>query len=699
VNQYLLLTLLGLGAGALFATLSVGIVLTYRGSGVINLANGAIAMYIAYTYAGLRSGQLMIPPLPNPLALIEGISGWVGDPVRLPRWPTFIHLSGPMGTVPAVLISTAIAALLGLLVHVLVYQRMRNASPLGKTVASVGVLLTLQAVVVLRFGTANFVVPASLPSGSVRIDGSDIPSNRLILAGISLVVAFALAALFRYTRAGLATRAAAENEKGAILVGLSPDRLAAANWVLSSALAGFVGVLFASITGLNPTDYVLYVIPALGAALLAGLDSFFIAAIAGLLIGCAESITSLLQNDYSWFPSGAATGVPFLVIIIAMMIRGQHLPTRATLGKIRLPASPEPRNVAPALAVLSLLVLAGLIFLPYDLRGALDNSLTGAIVALSFVVVVGLAGQISLFQLGFAGISALMMTRFAGDMGLPFPVPLILSVMVAIAAGVVAGLPALRVRGVQLAVLTLATGYVFENMVLDNPSLLRPTDESGSVPPPQLFGFNFGINSSFPFGNSGRPSAYFGIFLLLVTIGCFGFVLRLRRSDLGRQFLAVRSNERAAAGLGINISAIKLLAFAMAAALAGLAGTLQAYQFSGVTSTPYLAIASVSALAIAYLGGVSTLSGAVWAGALTTGGFGFGLLERVVPNLGQYEALIAGVGLVLTAVLNPDGIAGAMRQTVAGVKARVVRWRGHGSSGGSADKREPDRVPKQPVQA
>jgi ABC-type branched-subunit amino acid transport system permease subunit len=672
VNHYVLFTLLGLGAGALFATLAQGLVLTHRGSGVINLANGAIAMYIAYTYAGLRTGKVMVPPLPNPLALIEGVAGWFGGHLRLPRWPTFIHLSAPMPMVPAVLCAAAISVLLGLVVHLLVYRPLRHASPLGKTIASVGVLLTLQAIVVLRFGTGNLVVPSSLPTGSVSFGTSSVPENRFVLAGVALAVAVLLTFMFRYTRVGLATRAASENEKGAILLGLSPSRLAAANWMLSSLVAGVVGVLFSSITGLNPTDYVLFVIPALGAALLARLDSFIVAALAGLLIGCAESVTVVLQSDFRWFPKvGAATAIPFIVIIAAIIIRGNKLPTRATAVKIRLPASPEPRGMLPAGAVLAALTLAGLIFLPYDLRGALDNSLIGAILGLSFVVVVGFAGQISLFQMGIAGLSALLMTRLAGDLGIPFPFPVILAALAGMLAGVVAGLPALRVRGVQLAVLTLAAGYVFENMVLNSTSFLRPTDGNGSVPPPELFGFHFGVNGSFPFGSHGSPNASFGIFLLLLTAGCFALVIHLRRTDLGRQFLAVRSNERAAAGLGINVSVIKLLAFAVAALLAGLAGSLQAYQFQGVIASPYIAIASVSALAIAYLGGISTVSGAAWAGILVAGGFGFRILERLT-HLGQYEPLIAGAGLVLTAVLNPDGIAGAMRQSVSGLKRRLL---------------------------
>lgn len=685
MKEYLLFALLGLGAGALYAALAQGIVLAQRGAGVINLANGAIAMYVAYTYAGLRQGRLMVPPLPNPFALVEGVADWFGGDVKLPRWPTFYALSGPVSAAPAMAISAGVSVLLGLLIHLLVYKPLRYASPLAKTVASVGILLTLQAIVVLRFGTDNVAVGNSLPSNSVSVFGVQVPLDRLILAAIGVLASCALAVVFRYTRVGLATRAAAENEKGAVLLGLSPNRLAGFNWMLASLISGMVGILFAPITGLNPTDYVLFVIPALGAALLARLDSFVVAAVAGLLIGCVQSITVLLQSKYAWFPStGAATGVPFLVIIVAMVLRGKGLPERGALARIALPISPEPRHVRATMAILSVGTVAGLIFLPFDLRGALDNSLIGAIVALSFVVIVGLAGQISLYQLSLAGVAAILMTRFAGDMSIPFPLSGVLAAAVAMLVGVVAGLPALRVRGAQFAVLTLAGAYVFENMVLDSTTLLRSSDANASVPAPEIFGWHFGVNGSFAFGSAGSPNASFGFFLLVVTLLCFGLVAFLRRSDLGRQFLAVRSNERAAAGLGISITRVKLIAFAVAALLAGVAGVLYAYEFQSVTAVPYLAIASVSALAFAYLGGISTLSGAVVGGILVNGGVASRILERV-GHLGQYESLIAGLGLILTAVLNPAGISGAVRDTRKGIARRLAARRGKAVTSSTPD--------------
>ena len=561
-----------------------------------------------------------------------------------------------------------VAALLGLLLHFLVFRPLRSAPPLAKTVASVGVTLVLQAVIVLRFGTEDVTMTPVLPQKTIETLGGTVPVNQFILLGIVILIAIALALIYRKTRIGLATRAAAENERAAIFTGLVPSRLAAFNWVLASVVAGIVGILFASTVGLNPTDFVLFVVPALGAALLAGLDSFGIALAAGLLIGVLESLTLPLQLHLSWFPTtGAASGVPLVVIAIAMIVRGDRLPTRKTATEWRLPPAPAPIHPLRVGMVLVPLVLLGLVFLPFDLRGALVNSMAAVVLALSLVVVVGLAGQISLMQLAIAGVAAVAMTRIAGNAGIPFPLAPILSVACATVVGVVAGLPALRVRGVQLAILTLAAATTFEMMVLDNQSVVTPQDVSGIMPSPNLFGFNIGINSSFPFGSKGAPSAWYGILeLIVVVIACWG-VIRLRRSSLGLRFLAIRANERAAASVGIDVRRSKLLAFGIAAVLAGTAGVLYTYQFQGVSSDQYVALASITALALAYLGGITMVWGALWAGALTAGGLAFVLIARVY-DLSKYEPLIAGLGLVLTALMNPLGIAGAMQQSVSSMK-------------------------------
>src|SRR6185312_6106279 len=161
---------------------------------------------------------------------------------------------------------------------------------------SLGVLLVAQASVVLAFGIASKPQPPVLPRNTVTIFGATVPVDRLILPAIVLAAALALTLLFRYSRFGLATRAASENEVGAMLVGLSPNELALANTVLATVVAGGLGVLAASITQLDSTSLPLQVVPALTAALFARFTSFWIAAIAGIAIGMLENILYYLQT-------------------------------------------------------------------------------------------------------------------------------------------------------------------------------------------------------------------------------------------------------------------------------------------------------------------------------------------------------------------------------------------------------------------
>lgn len=691
MQLYFQFAVLGIGAGVLYAALAQGLVLAYRGSAVVNIAHGAMAMYIAYTYNGLRFGRLMIPPLPNPLAPVEGVASWFGAEIDLPDWPTFIDLGGPVPSALAFPAALVIAAVLGLAVYFAVFRLLRGAPALAKTVASVGIALTLRAIVALRFGSETIAVPRLMPNRVVDVWGARVPVDRFIMLGVAVAIAVALALVFKYTRMGIATRAAAENERGAMLIGLSPDRLAAVNWMVASVIAGAVGILFASITGLNPTDLVLYVIPALGAALAAKLDSFVVAGLAGLVIGMLQSLMLPLQNDIGWIPdTGASEGVPFLVIILVMIVRGNSLPRRGNAMDVRLPAFPWPESHARLAMFVVPVVVLGLIFLPYDLRGALINSLAGTVLALSFVVLVGMAGQISLMQMAIAGMAALAMTRLAGDWGIPFPIAPLLAVLVSAVAGLVAGLPALRVRGVHLAVLTLGAAYAFEKLILANGDYLRTADVSGSVPEPSFFGAEFGVNGTFPFGNGGAPSAWFGFFVLAATIACCAAVLRLRRSRTGLRLLSMRSNERAAMSLGIGLSSHKVRAFAIAAALAGVAGSVSAYQFEGVTASQFAALVSITALATAYLGGISSVSGAMFAGLLAVGGVNFRVAERVF-HMGQWEPLLSGLGLILMAVANPEGIAGVVRETRARARARwAARQAAHSLDPSAA---EPTSVP------
>src|SRR4051812_15787909 len=282
MSSYILFLILGLGSGAVYGMLALGLVLKHRSAGVVDFGHGAVAMFIAYVYLGLRAdGSLQFP--------------WVILPHEL-------DLGSPFATAPAILVSLAYAAVLGLALYWVIYRPLREATALTRVCASVGTMLALQAIAVLNYGTTAKSTPTILPSEPLQIAGITVPSDRLWFAGIVVAIAAALAAVYRFTRFGLATRASAENEQGAALVGLSANRIGAGNWILATILAGVAGILIAPVSTVDPTSYTLFIVPALGVALVARFTSFGVAAAAGLVLGMLQSEITKLLVVWDWLP-------------------------------------------------------------------------------------------------------------------------------------------------------------------------------------------------------------------------------------------------------------------------------------------------------------------------------------------------------------------------------------------------------------
>jgi len=256
------------------------------------------------------------------------------------------------------------------------------------------------------------------------------------------------------------------------------------------------------------------------------------------------------------------------------------------------------------------------------------------------------------------------LSKFSSVSGLNFPLGLILSVLVSIMVGVVVGIPALRIRGTQLAVVTLASGLALEKFVFRNGSFVSPN--GSTISKPTIFGLDLGVREG---RNIARLS--FGILVVVfVTLACI-LVTNLIRSGTGRRMLAVRSNERAAAAVGISVSATKLLAFAVASGLAGMGGCFIGYSRGQLSAESFSVFTSLTFLAFAYLGGITSVGGALVAGLSAPLGLMFVVMDRNI-NLGQSYALLAGVGLVTTAIFNPQGVAGKTAEDFAKSRQRKL---------------------------
>lgn len=631
----------------------------------MNFAHAAMGTYVAYaTFEFRDSGDLVLPLL--------------GLPAR-------VHLLPTPTLAAALVFALLLATGLGLAVYGLIFRPLRGAPALARVVASLGLYLYLQEITRLRFPTAGSTAVTRypvLPERTVTVLGVGVSLNRLLLAGLVVLVTGVLVVVYHRTRFGLATRAAAGNEKAAVLGGISPDRVGAASWALASVLAGFAVILIEPIAGLDPASTSLLVVPALAAALLGGLTSFGLTAAAGLAIGMVQSVILgyVVRPDTTWIPgwvptTGIQQAVPVVLVLVALAWRGDPLPTRGALEERSLPASPTPRHVAAWTAVLATAAVVGLLTFDATLRQGLIVSLVFSLLTLSIVVVTGYVGQISLAQLAFAGVAGFTVIEVA-DRGLPFPLAVLVATAVATLVGILVGLPALRVRGMSLAVATVAMAVAIEQLVLGS-SALSGGVAGRSAPRPFLFGIDVGVSA--PGADNFRPA--FGITVVVVLALACVVVANLRRNRTGLRWLAVRANERAAAAAGIDVARSKLGAFAVSSALAGLAGCFTAYATSTLSTSSFMVIGALVAVALTYLAGISSIGGALLAGLLTQAGLITTWRDGGSSGTSaEYAYVISGLALIVVAIVAPEGLVGLVTGRARQLRSRLAGRRAAGAT-------------------
>jgi ABC-type branched-subunit amino acid transport system ATPase component/ABC-type branched-subunit amino acid transport system permease subunit len=618
MTQVLLFAILGLAQGGAYALMAQGLVLIYRGSGVVNFAHAAFGMTGAYAYYELTVNH-----------------GWA--------------------TVPALAGGVLVAACLGLVTQAVVMRRLRDAAPLTRMIATLGLFLFLTEGIVLIYQDHAFSAPSVLPVSRVSLGlGYTVGVDELCMVGLAVLVTIALAAMSRRTRFGLASSAVAESEVAVATLGWSPSVIAAVNWTLGGALSGLAAILITSSVGLS-TDLGLLIIPALAAALVGRFESFYQTLFAALAIGVAVTEATRYVSAPGW-----GSSLPFLVIIAILVLRGRSMPHRGErTPKLPRVGTGRPRPVPLVMAIAAAAVLLEWI-LPLNWIAAVTSAMLFAVVLLSLVVVTGMAGQLSVVQYTLAGIGALIATRAAISLGLPFPAALIAGVIGAMPIALLVGLPALRLRGVNLAVVTLAAAYVAQNLLFSNNHITGGYDGT-PLPSPSLFGWSVdGIL---------HPQR-FALLALAALVASALLVMNLRRGRAGRRMLAVRANERAAASLGVNITAVKLYAFVIGGALAALAGVLLAYQNTFAVFSGYDVIGNIYAVALGVIGGIGSVLGALVGGAAAPDG----IVAQAFSSLGditQWVQLFGGLAVMLTAMFMPDG---AALETLRSLR-RLTAWR------------------------
>jgi ABC-type branched-subunit amino acid transport system ATPase component/ABC-type branched-subunit amino acid transport system permease subunit len=646
LDQHAVFLLLGLANGGVFAALALALVVTYRSSGVLNFATGAIALLSAYVYAFLRQGAVIL--------LIPGL-------------PRSIELGRPLSFAAAVALTLLIDAALGLALYLSTFRPLRAASPVAKAVASLGVMVVVTGAIIERFGTAPVAVHPIFPAKVWTLGSIRVSSDRVWFAATVVVVAAVIVAGYRWTRFGLHTRAAAETEKGAYVSHISPDRIAAINWAISAVVAGLAGILISPISTLIPFSYTLFIVPALAAALIGGFDNIGVAVGAGIAIGMLQSELTYLRTQHKWLPSsGLAELGPLALILLVLVVRAKPLPSRGEVMRTALARAPRPDNIAASTVAGVAAGVIGIFALDGAWRTALVTTFIFGIVALSMVVITGLAGQVSLAQLTLAGVAAFLLSPIASDWGVPFPLAPILAALGATVIGVVVGLPALRIRGLPVAIVTLSLAVALQAVWFQNADLVGTSGKT--IDAPKLFGIDVG-----PGSGAAYPRPQFCLVVLTALVLAAVAVALLRRSRLGSAMLAVRANERSAAASGINVVVTKIFAFAIAAFIAGIGGAMYGYRLGTVTFDSFDVLLGLALFATVYVAGMTSVSGGVLAGVIAAGGLVYYAASQWLSlDVGWYQ-IITGIALVASVIKNPEGLVGNIHHAIDRRRARRRR--------------------------
>ena len=619
MHSFLQFLIIGLGAGATYALFAQGAVLIYRGSGLVNFAQGAIGTFAAY------------------LAFLEMYGE--GKPLRL---------------VPALIVAVLAAGAVGLLFQMVVLRALRGAAAIVRVIATIGLLGLLQAIIAKRWGLGNHRVESFLPHRVFDWGGYTVQEERLYLIGITVLLTAGLWAWTRYTRVGLAINASAQNERAVQTLGWSPDRLAALTWSIGGVLAGLAAVLAAPLTGLSAITFTIVVtVAGLGAALLGGFHSFPWTLVGGLIIGIGEAMATNYGDEITDLTNqelitGLNRASAFLVIFLVVVVRGRGLPLRSHVAA-RLPRLGT-GQISPRAVIFASTVFLALLFGVMDdpWARAAYTSLSAAVMILSIVVITGYAGQISLAQWALAGIGALIAARFV-HAGWPVEVSILLGIALTIPVGLVFAVPALRTRGVNLAVVTLGLGFLVSEVVFANPRYLGDVLDGGTrIERVELFGIQVDAFN--------HPHAWAAVNLVCFVLLAL-LVANLRRSRTGRRLLAVRTNERAAASLGISVFGVKLYAFAVSAGLAAVAGILVGFRSQVVTYTEFNVFASINSLGHAVIGGLGFVLGAVFGAPNAIGGFGTRVVEDWINLGGQWDLILGSLILFVILIVHQNGIA------------------------------------------
>ncbi|HVE93466.1 MAG TPA: ABC transporter permease [Acidimicrobiales bacterium] len=636
---------IGVSQGLIIGLLALGIVLIYKGSRILNLAHPYAGLVVAFVCWWLTSKASFAP------------FSWL--PFALDTKPRFLLCA---------VIALALGVLNGYAIEHGVIRRLKGQPRLVVLVAtialaqgSVGLVLLLfsrneeQATVLRRFPT--------LFTGGIRLGNSTFTGSDMISLVIVPILCLALAAFFRYTRFGVAVRASAENVDAARLLGIPAARVSSFVWMAGAFLAGLAGILVTQVNGSLDIGTLStgFLVRGLAAALVGGLTSLPGAIVGGLYVGVSESVLKYATNDQPGVPETLL----FLSIVAILLLRPGGLFGRPEATEDKVAFVPTVRGLPARLrgtlsdrGVRAISMSAALFVIPLSLatgafvNGVLIDIAAYSIVGVSLVVLMGFAGQVSLGHWGLVGVGAFATANLVTRVGVPYLLAIPAAALIAALVSLVIGLPALRIRGLYLAVVTLAFNLAAESYLFQS-RLVGGSTAGVQINPPKL--------GPFDIDSPTRRPLFALTFLLLLA--CLWIARNIGRSRTGRSFAALRENEKAAATLGVDLTRAKLQAFALSGAMAGLAGAMFVSASRIAEPTTWTTARSLVLVAMVMIGGLGSLTGAVLGAFIVFG------LPQLLDFANDWVVSLGTGALLLTVIVRLRGGLAGLTQVA---RQRVV---------------------------
>jgi branched-subunit amino acid ABC-type transport system permease component/ABC-type branched-subunit amino acid transport system ATPase component len=622
VSQFISLVIGGAVAGSIYAIMAAGLVLTYQTSGIFNFAHGAVAFSAAFLFFQLNQPEA---------------AGGQGLPIA----------------VAAVLTILVYAPLLGWVLDRLMMRNLANAPEAQRIVGTVGLLIALPALCLWVVEQANERFDRGLPTneqvfqppglgptprttwnpvGTVTVDTNQLA----VFAGV-LVSALVLWVVLRHTRVGLETRAGVDRRALARLRGIDVERMSSISWMLSTTLAALAGVLIAPLFQLDALTYTLLVFASFGAAVFGNLRSLPLAFAGGFAVGIGQNLIQGYAPDLLTDIAGFRTAVAFLLLLALLVVKAGTRRDRATgtVAEERPPPDhraglPRWRRWLPWVVAIAGLTVYVQVVADDFWAGLVVRGLALGIVFLSFVVVTGMGGMVSLAQAAFVtagGFTAGWLVNHQWPLTVPvlmnngrmaFLTAAVLGAVVAAAVGLLVALPSLRLGGLALALATLAIAFLADQLVFQVDSI-RNGSSGWSVDAPSIGPVDFADDRA-------MAMLLLGV-LLLTTWG----IHNLQHSATGRAMLAVRSSEAGARSSGISPTRAKLALFGLSAAVAGFGGA-----FVAAVSSPFTNVTAPAFLGLIWLTVMVTF-GVRRPGGAVLGALVFTLMPEVLEGVASWQ--------------------------------------------------------------